>query len=70
MNLLSLKLLVNIVLSAVSESVQSSGDFMRETGKIYVVYAVLSIIFVGIILFLMRLERKINKLEKRIENEQ
>jgi CcmD family protein len=39
-------------------------DKMRSDGKIYVVVAVLSIVFVGIILFLVRLERSLNKLEK------
>jgi CcmD family protein len=39
-------------------------DKMRSDGKIYVVVAVLSIVFVGIILFLVRLERRLNKLEK------
>jgi CcmD family protein len=39
-------------------------DKMRADGKIYVVVAVLSIVFVGIILFLVRLERRLNKLEK------
>lgn len=47
-----------------------SSDFMRETGKIHVVYGVLSIVFLGISIFLYILERRINKLEKRIENEQ
>jgi len=39
-------------------------DKMRADGKIYVVVAVLSIVFAGIILFLVRLERRLNKLEK------
>lgn len=59
-----------LFLMAAPEATQQAGDFMRETGKIYVVYAVLSIVFIGIVLFLWRLENKINKLEKRIENEQ
>lgn len=39
-------------------------DMMRSNGKIYVVVAVMTIIFVGIILFLIRLDRKISRLEK------
>jgi preprotein translocase subunit SecY len=39
-------------------------DLMRSDGKIYVVVIVLAIIFAGIIVFLVRLERKITKLEK------
>lgn len=34
-------------------------------GKIYVVVAVLLIIFLGIVFYLIRLERKINKLEDK-----
>lgn len=39
-------------------------DAMKENGKIYVVIAVILTIFAGIILYLIRLERKISKLEK------
>ena len=40
------------------------GDFMRNTGSIYVVVGVILIIFVGIIAFLINLDKKITKLEK------
>ena len=39
-------------------------DAMKENGKIYVVIAVILTIFAGIILYLIRLERKSSKLEK------
>lgn len=39
-------------------------DTMRSNGKIYVVVAVLSAIFVGIVVYLVMLDRKISKLEK------
>lgn len=39
-------------------------DQMRAEGKIYVVVAVVLIIFVGMILYLISLDRKITKLEK------
>jgi len=39
-------------------------DELRKHGKIYVVVLVLATIFAGIIAFLVRLERKISKLEK------
>ena len=39
-------------------------DAMRENGKIYVVVAVILTIFAGIIIYLIRLDRKITKLEK------
>lgn len=42
-------------------------DFMHSIGKIYVVVAVLAAIFIGIIIFLFYLERKLTKLESQIE---
>ena len=39
-------------------------DAMRENGKIYVVVAVILTIFAGIIIYLIRLDRKISRLEK------
>ena len=36
----------------------------RENGKIYVVVGILSIVFSGIIIFLIRLEKKVARLEK------
>ena len=44
-------------------------DFMRQTGKIYVVFGVLTIVFIGIIVFLIILEKKIRVLEKRTEHD-
>ena len=38
-------------------------DTMRENGKIYVVIAVMLTILLGIALYLIRLDRKITKLE-------
>ena len=37
---------------------------MRSNGKIYVVIAVIVAIFAGIIIYLVRLDRKLTKLEK------
>lgn len=39
-------------------------DTMRQNGKIYVVVAVILTIFAGIIIYLIRLDRKISRLEK------
>lgn len=39
-------------------------DSFRANGKIYVVIAVLLIILFGLFLYVVRLDRKINKLEK------
>ena len=50
-------------------SAQNNGvemaDTFRSNGKIYVVVAVILTIFAGIILYLVRLDRKISRLEKQ-----
>jgi CcmD family protein len=46
-----------------SNAVQMA-DAMRENGKIYVVVAVILAIFAGIIFYLVRLDRKISRLER------
>lgn len=48
---------------------ETNTDFMRSTGKIYVVVAVIVAIFVGIVLFLIYLDRKLAKLENQIKND-
>jgi len=40
------------------------GETMRSNGRIYVVVAVMLTILTGLILYLVRLEKKINKIEK------
>lgn len=44
------------------------GNFLRESGKLYVVFAVIIVIFAGIITMLIRQELKLNHLEKRINS--
>jgi CcmD family protein len=41
-------------------------DVMRSNGKIYIVVAVVAIIFAGIIIYLINLDTKITRIEKRI----
>lgn len=43
-------------------------DRLRADGKIWVVVAVIAAVFTGIILYLVRLDRQIGKLEKEIKN--
>ena len=42
-------------------------DRLRADGKIWVVVAVVAAVFVGIILYLIRLDRQIGKLEKEVK---
>jgi len=64
LNLFAL-LLVSIAIKA--ESVQMA-ETMRSDGKIYVVIAVLAIILLGLIVYLITIDRKLGKLEKEINN--
>lgn len=54
------------VINAFSQAVEMA-DTMRSNGKIYVVVAVLCIIFIGIVVYLVSLDRKVSKLEKELE---
>jgi CcmD family protein len=45
-------------------------DFLRSTGKIYTVVVVIAIIFIGLAIYLIRLDNKLTKLENHIKNEQ
>lgn len=44
----------------------AEGDFLRSMGKIYVVVGVLVMIFLGIVIYLIALDRKLTKLENQI----
>jgi uncharacterized membrane protein len=59
--LFSAALLFSNFLQAQTETMAST---MRSNGKIYVVVAVLTTILVGLIAYLIRLDKKISKLEK------
>jgi CcmD family protein len=48
---------------------QSNRDFMRETGKINVVVGVILLIFLGIAWYLVRIDRKLTKLEDQLNEE-
>lgn len=55
---------LSILLLHAQDSSAEMADTFRSNGKIYVVVAVLLTILIGIILYLIRLDRKISKLEK------
>lgn len=48
---------------------EAAPDFMRSIGKIYVVTAVVLVILLSIFVYLVILDRKISRLEKRHKNE-
>lgn len=59
-------ILINSVLSAQEEAKIS----LHSSGKIYLVVGVLITIFIGIVAFLIYLERKLNSLEEQINNDE
>ena len=66
---LSLLLLVcNLSIFAQEKSEVGMADEMRANGKIYVVVAVILTIFAGIVIYLIRLDRKMSRLEKNIHS--
>ncbi len=62
--LLGLLLLINPTLFAQDAQM---ADTMRSEGKIYVVVAIMLVIFAGLIAFLIYTDRKISKLESRLK---
>lgn len=45
-----------------------SEDFMRSVGKIYVVVGVIVLVFLGLVLFVWRMDRRLTKLENQINH--
>ncbi len=61
--------LLFIFLSLVSQAQSiEMADTMRSEGKIYVVIAVVLTILIGLILYLVSIDRKLGKLEKEIKS--
>ena len=56
-------LLIPVIIFAQEKQV-SMADEMRNNGRIYVVVAVMLTILIGLVLYVVRLDRKISKLEK------
>jgi len=57
------------IMSQGSKDVEMADTFRRD-GKIYIVVLALVIILTGIVIFLIWIDRKIFKLEKRLRNRQ
>lgn len=61
-------LLIQILAINTTFAQTANPDFMQSIGKIYVVVAVIIAIFVGIIIYLFSLERKIKNLENQLND--
>ncbi len=57
-------LMTPFLMWAQNEEKIEMADIFRQEGKIYVVVAVVLIIFIGMILYMVNLDRKIKKLEQ------
>lgn len=66
MLLASLLLFFHLAVLAQEKEEVEMADAMRQNGRIYVVVAVVITIFIGLIIYLIRLDRKITNLEKTI----
>ncbi|THH41136.1 CcmD family protein [Neolewinella litorea] len=49
-------------------AVEPPADFMRSIGKIYVVVAVIVVVFLGLAFYLWRLDRRLTIIENQIED--
>jgi len=56
----------SFLLSHVATAQPEMADTMRSEGKIYVVVAILLIIFAGLIVYLVMLDRKLTRIEKKL----
>lgn len=68
MNIIFRLLFLLLIAFDASAQEAASGDVMRSQGKINVVAGVFIIIMLGYIIYLIRTDRKIKKLEDRHEN--
>lgn len=69
---MKIRLLLFLLLGFASQNLlaQTSENPFYSNGKIYVVVSVLSIIFIGIIIFLIRIDRRLTKMEKEIKDKE
>ncbi len=53
-----------LIIAANAQDATTNADFMRSNGKIYVVVAVVVTILVGLLSYLISIDRKLSRLEK------
>ena len=61
--LLNLLVLLALPIITFAQDVEMA-DLLHENGKIYVVVGVIAIIFVGIVVYLITIDRRLTKIEK------
>jgi CcmD family protein len=60
-------IVANVFAQQMDYSKEEPTDLMNSNGKIYVVMAVVTVIVLGLFLYLINLDRKIKKLEKDVK---
>lgn len=65
--LLPLLLLAPLAFAQTPEAVPAMADDLRASGKIYVVVAVVAVIVIGLLAYLISLDRKVSRLEKEMK---
>jgi CcmD family protein len=60
--------LIGLLWSGSVQAQAGGGDFLRSIGKIYVVVAVIVAVFLGIIFFLIYLDRRLTNIENQIDH--
>jgi CcmD family protein len=66
--LLPLLLLASTAFAQVNAAEPEMADALRQSGKIYVVVLVLVIIVTGLLVYLVRLDGKVSRLEREVES--
>jgi hypothetical protein len=64
--LLTLLLITGNLYAQATEPAVSMADKLREDGKIWVVVAVIAVIFAGIAINMLRIDAKLRKIEKEL----
>jgi hydrogenase-4 membrane subunit HyfE len=64
MSALIISLLLTLINYAQTDDKAEMADTMRSNGRIYVVVAVVVLILLGLFLYLVRLDKKITRIEK------
>lgn len=65
-----LLVILSLTLRIAQAQQDTSPDFMRSVGKIYVVAAVTLVILLTLFIYMISIDRKITRLEKQRKNEQ
>jgi len=66
--LLSILALTISFLTSFAQDAPEMADGMRSNGKIYVVVGVILIVLTGLFIYLFSIERKVKKLEQKLED--